>query len=305
MDDRYHYLQAFIAVGDTLSFSKAAKLIGISQPTISRQIKMLEDQLKCSLVMRNTHAVVLTSQGRELYDKVRPAFQNLLENLLDIERQSHELAGVIRVGTLQEIGQMVVMDLVLKFQKQHPKIRFHLKYQKTAETHERLQNGQLDFAITAIPFTTESIQSHPLFYEEAVVVTRKQNTLLEERTDDTAIPFVIYRDDDTLIEGFLRKIKRIKPQQILPLIIVNSQSSMVKALLATDAYAIMPYHSVAAEIKAGKLKVAAETAVRNRFYLSFHGGGHIDAKCRAFKEFFTNSSSELRSGDSLVYFKDR
>lgn len=303
MDDRYQYLQAFIALGETLSFSKAAKVAGISQPTISRQIKALEDQLKSPLVLRNTHSVVLTKQGKELFERTRPLVRNLMDILADMERQSGELAGTINIGTQEEIGQVVIMDLILAFQKRHPKINFNLQYLKTHDTHTRLRAGSLDFVITSIPFTTESIVSFPLFQEEAIIVTRKQNHKNLEDLRGQALPFVLYRDDDTLLEALVKKSKSIKRQHIVPVITVNAQRSMIKALLAGNHYAIVPYHSVMEEIKTGKLRVASPLFIRNRFYLSHHYIDLLDRKSRIFKKDFMESCDSLQKENKLIYFK--
>lgn len=303
MDDRYQYLQAFIALGETLSFSKAASIVGISQPTISRQIKALEDQLKCPLVLRDTHSVALTKQGKELFNRARPLVRNLLDVLADMERQSGELAGTINIGTQEEIGQVVIMDLILSFQKRHPKINFQLLYLKTHDSHTQLRAGSLDFVITSIPFTTESIVSFPLFQEEAIIVTRKQNPKNLEDLRGQSIPFVLYREDDTLLDALVKKSKSIKRQQIVPVITVNAQRSMIKALLTGNHYAIVPYHCVMDEIKSGKLRVASSLFIRNRFYLSHHYNDLLDRKSRIFKKDFMASCESLQKENALIFFK--
>jgi DNA-binding transcriptional LysR family regulator len=125
MNDQLHALRLFVRVARVGSFSRAAKEMKLSQPTASRTIALLEQELGATLLTRTTRAVTLTEAGREYLDKV----QLILDALDDADtavRGGGELRGAVRVGSSSSLASRVLIPLLEKFSTEYPGITIEL-----------------------------------------------------------------------------------------------------------------------------------------------------------------------------------
>src|SRR5262245_20573184 len=110
-------LESFISLSETLSFTKTAKALGLTQPSISRQLKQLEEQLGIQLFFRDRHRVELTPEGKEFKGSLTP----LLRELRLVFEQSREKMskpeGLLSFCCYPEIGQYFFMRILLTFQE--------------------------------------------------------------------------------------------------------------------------------------------------------------------------------------------
>ncbi|MEO0770547.1 MAG: LysR family transcriptional regulator [Cyanobacteria bacterium J06649_4] len=122
--DRLSLLQTFVRIADTGSISAAAREMGLSQPSASRQLAELESRFNAQLMRRTTHDLSLTAAGAELLADARRLLEEweaLEEKHLEVEG---ELSGKLKVVAPVALGQLYLLDMVIQFQRQHPKIDF-------------------------------------------------------------------------------------------------------------------------------------------------------------------------------------
>lgn len=125
--DRIDGFRLFVRVVETGSFSRAAVDLGVTQPTVTRQVAALEQRLGVRLVNRNTRRLSVTDAGRVYYERSK-ALLDLLEETehLTLDRQT-AFAGRIRIATSVAFGRRVVTPLILAFMKAHPEIEIDLR----------------------------------------------------------------------------------------------------------------------------------------------------------------------------------
>ncbi|MGM9615305.1 MAG: LysR family transcriptional regulator [Oscillospiraceae bacterium] len=178
-------LRSFIAVADTLSFSRAAEIMFLSQPALSRQIQELERELGVPLLTRTTRQVTLTAAGEEF----RRRAKEIISRLEKIPPDVKKLAGRARGEQLLHIGmdarvirdpgrRKVITDAVYAMRKQYPGLRalFHLlDYRGLIE---RLTDGRLDCALILDREleTDETIHGEVIGSEEMVLAFRSAHT---------------------------------------------------------------------------------------------------------------------------------
>jgi LysR family hydrogen peroxide-inducible transcriptional activator len=159
-------LSYLVAVAKTLHFGKAAAMVHVSQPTLSVQLKKLEDRLGVVLIERNNKNVRLTPAGKIIADKAT----RILQDIEAIKTYAHTLqdplAGDIHLGIIPTLGPYLMPQLVQTMHQKLPKISLWLHEQKTHTLIEQLQQGQLDLAIMALPINDESLTAIPLFTED-------------------------------------------------------------------------------------------------------------------------------------------
>jgi DNA-binding transcriptional LysR family regulator len=147
-------LRTFLAVADTRSFTRAAGLLGISQPTVSQQVRRLEEAAKRQLVARDTREVRLTDNG----DAMAGFARTILAAHAEAERyfSGSAMRGRLRFGAADDLAITTLPRILRHFRQQHPQINLELTVDQSGPLHRRLQAGHLDLIfIKQTPGTTE------------------------------------------------------------------------------------------------------------------------------------------------------
>src|ERR1700733_566391 len=143
MNDRMSALKVFVRVARTGSFSRAAKDLGLSQPSASRLITALERQVGASLLIRNTRAVALTDIGADYLARIEPALAMLDEANQTVQGTEH-LTGVLRVGLPASIAIRELMPYLPALLAKHPALRVDFSLE---DTHVDLVQDSIDVAL--------------------------------------------------------------------------------------------------------------------------------------------------------------
>src|SRR5580700_11476432 len=98
-----NYLEAFLTLSDTLSFTETARRLGLTQPSVSRQIKLLEEELKAQLFIRDKHAVRLSREGKEMRATLSPLVEEIRSAFTRSIERSQAVSGSLTVGCLPEV----------------------------------------------------------------------------------------------------------------------------------------------------------------------------------------------------------
>ena len=164
-------LRYLVAVADTGHFGKAAERCFVSQPTLSAQLKKLEDYLGVPLIERQPRGALLTPAGSEIVERARRII-DASDEVVDIARNHKDpLAGRLRVAFLPTIGPYLLPIVVPKLRKALPRLDLMLYEYQTAPMLEKLRAGELDLGILALPIDIDGLVTRPL-YDEPFVYQR-------------------------------------------------------------------------------------------------------------------------------------
>jgi len=158
-------LQYIIAVADSRHFGKAAKRCFVSQPTLSGQVKKLEDELGVTIFERTNRSVEITPGGETIVTHARQIMEQV-DVIRQLARaQQDPLAGPLRLGAIPTLSPYL-MPLILKpLQKQYPQMHLVLSEELTDALLERLRNHEIDAALLATPVDEQDLETLPLFDE--------------------------------------------------------------------------------------------------------------------------------------------
>ncbi|MED5373736.1 MAG: LysR family transcriptional regulator [Myxococcota bacterium] len=137
----------FVAVAKEMSFSKAAKALGVGKATVSRSVARLEAELGVELLHRTTHAVALSTAGSELYERAAPHVAALAQAVRQLPERAEEPSGLLRLTATHDFGTVVLPELLAQFGRRHPDIRFDVHL--TNEAVDLVAEG-FDLAIRAV-----------------------------------------------------------------------------------------------------------------------------------------------------------
>lgn len=162
----HRLLEYFVAVGEELHFTKAADKLNISQPTLSQQIRILEQEMGTPLFHRSGKKNYLTQAGHILMEHARRVFHELDQAKLEI----NELAGMKRGKlSLGCSGNHLLLNTLISFHRQFPGIELTITELATEETCEGLLHNKLDLGVVFLPIKHEQLVSTPLYNEELIL----------------------------------------------------------------------------------------------------------------------------------------
>ncbi|CAM4292212.1 LysR substrate-binding domain-containing protein [Paenibacillus phoenicis] len=172
----HRLLEYFIAVGEDLHFTKAAERLGITQPTLSHQIRLLEQELGTALIQRIGKKNHLTQAGSILLEHARRVIYEVEQAKLEIGQLTGVQRGQLRIGCS---GNHLLEDKLISFHRQYPGIELTVLELATEETRAGLLANQLDLGVVFLPLQDEHIVSRPLFDEALVLVVSSQHAYAE------------------------------------------------------------------------------------------------------------------------------
>ena len=158
-------LEYFVRVAELGSFSKAAMVINIAQPALSRQVRLLESDLKATLLTRTGRGVILTEVGQRLFDHSIGILQLVARATEDVEASRDEPAGRIVIGLPPSIGRCLTRPLVEAFRRSLPKARLAIVEGLSTHLTEWIATGRVDLGLVHNPEPGPAIEVTPVLDE--------------------------------------------------------------------------------------------------------------------------------------------
>jgi LysR family hydrogen peroxide-inducible transcriptional activator len=191
-------LRYLVAVADCRHFGRAAERCFVSQPTLSAQLKKLEEYLGVQLVERQPNNVSLTEAGAQIVSRARRILE-ASEEVVTLARSHRDpLAGRLRMALLPTIGPYLLPRVSQALRKALPRLELQLYEYQTEPMLEKLQAGEIDVGILALPVHLEGMEARELFTEPFVVAMPDQHKLAKRetvRTDDLKGETVLLLED--------------------------------------------------------------------------------------------------------------
>lgn len=144
-------LQYFLAVAREESITKAAEVLHMTQPPLSRQLKDLEDELGKQLFIRGNRKVTLTEEGMILRRRAEEMVELMEKTKAEVGLSGQSIAGDIYIGGGETEGFRIISKVAEKVRSNHPGIRYHLYSGNADDVSERIDRGLLDFGILIEP----------------------------------------------------------------------------------------------------------------------------------------------------------
>jgi DNA-binding transcriptional LysR family regulator len=180
---RLKQLEDFLAVVECGSIRSAARVLGVSQPAITRSVRRLETDLGAHLLQRTPQGIALTDRGQAFFRRVRAAHAELLKAQDEFTKGS-ATEGCVSFGVGPTVGALVVPEAVANFRIHFPRIRLRIVEGFPQHVAPLVKDGTLDFGVGPRPQRKgdSTLTLKPLFTHELAVVGRKGHTLRRARS---------------------------------------------------------------------------------------------------------------------------
>jgi LysR family hydrogen peroxide-inducible transcriptional activator len=162
-------LRYLVAVADTRHFGRAAERTFVSQPTLSAQLKKLEEYLGVQLIERAPKRVSLTAAGEEIVERARRIL-DAGDEIVEIAKGHRDpLAGRLKLALLPTIGPYLLPNVAAKLRKGLPRLELMLYEYQTDPMLEKLHSGEIDVGILALPAQMDGLDTYELYKEPFMV----------------------------------------------------------------------------------------------------------------------------------------
>lgn len=163
-------LRLFIHVAELGGFAKAADVLNVGQPTLSRQIRALEVDLGTTLFHRNGRGVALTAEGARFVDHARGVLHAAEAAVQVLHRDNRRLAGRVVFGLTPSVGRLLIPELVRRFRDELPSASLSIVNLLSVALQDHMRAGRLDFAIMHRPLPSREISVSTLSIEDLYLI---------------------------------------------------------------------------------------------------------------------------------------
>ncbi|CUH40144.1 Morphology and auto-aggregation control protein [Jannaschia seosinensis] len=171
---QFRYL---VAVADTRHFRRAAESVHVTQPTLSVQLRELEEKLGIQLVERSRAGVTLTPLGTEVAARARAVLRDVADIAALARAGADPLTGTVRVGVVGSLGSYFLPLVIPGLHEIYPTLKFYVREGTSRDLLGRLRDGTLDVLFFPLPVEEPSLTVAPLFHEPLLVVMPADHAL--------------------------------------------------------------------------------------------------------------------------------
>src|SRR5262245_28580018 len=202
-----HQLRYFVAVAQAGGFSRAAERCFVSQPSLSQQIKKLEENLRHRLFERLGRRVVLTDAGRALLERATAILAAIDDTDRLIRDGNNSGGGQLSIGAIPTVAPFILPPVLERFLRSNPSVEVTVHEDLTANQVEAVAAAERDLALVALPILDDRLEAEALFTEPLYLALPRQHSLARRRRvslDDVRDePFIVLNEVHCLGEQIL------------------------------------------------------------------------------------------------------
>jgi LysR family nitrogen assimilation transcriptional regulator len=245
-------IKTFVHIGELRNYTRAAAFLHVSQPALSRQMRLLEAELNLKLFSRHGHGVELTNDGLSFLDRCRDFLTEFEQLREDFQSRATKKAaiGTVSIGLPVPATRFVTAQLLDDVRRDYPGLSVRLVEGFSALLHEWLLSGSLDLAILFEPRTTKILTSKPLLVEDLfAILSAKKASRRQKFVDaqDLESATLILPHRPHILRDLVDSL-HLKQVQIME---VDSTSLMVELARSGRGVTILPQGSVELAVRTG------------------------------------------------------
>lgn len=286
-------LKVFCAVAETGSFSKASKLVNLTQPAVSLQIQALEELYEAALFERTGKIITLTSAGKLLYKYA----QDILNLYSTVEKEINNLTGLskgnLQVGASSTIGNYLLPTVIIAFRKKYPKIDVNLLVSNTKGIVEMLNSGNVDIGLVEGDVSRQSLEIEKLLDDELVLIMSPDHPWVKRKNisiSELITQPVIMREDGSGTRQMIEKHlinNKISLSDLKISLVLGSTEAIKTAVEHGMGVSILSNWTVKKEAQFGTIKTNSfkDLQLTRSFSIIFHKRGSLSSTAKEFLEF--------------------
>jgi LysR family transcriptional regulator, transcriptional activator of the cysJI operon len=241
---------------ETKSFSKAAKLNGITQSAVSQQARSMERNFKALMIDRSQKQFNLTREGQRIYEAAKEILHVYEKLSSELQEMKKVISGTIRISTIYSIGLHELPPYIKKFLHDYPSVNVRIEYRRSNLVYEDILHNSVDFGLVAFPQKVRQIEMIP-FRDDRLVLIAHPNHPLAKASDVDIRTLASHRfigfDPDIPTRKAVDQIFRDYKLEITPVMEFDNIETVKRAVEIDHGIAIVPQATVMQEVRQGSL----------------------------------------------------
>lgn len=246
----------FADLVETKSFSKSAKLNGITQSAVSQQARAMEKHFKTLLIDRSQKQFQLTREGQRVYESAKEILLQYDKLASELQEMKKIVSGTIRISTIYSIGLHELPPYIKKFLHDYPSVNVRVEYRRSNLVYEDILHNSVDFGLVAFPLKARQIEILPFRNDRMVLIVPPQHALAKCEEVDlkqlTGYKFIGF-DPDIPTRKAIDQVFREHKIEIQPVMEFDNIETVKRAVEVDHGIAIVPQATVQQEVKQGTL----------------------------------------------------
>ncbi len=252
--------RVFMEVAANLSFSKAAQVLFVTQPAISKHVKALEDQYKVPLFERKGNSILLTEAGKKLNEYLLQAndIERKIEYELSILSNMSQAAGHLRLGASTTIALYILPPILSGFQKEYENVHIQLVNRNSEYVLNALLSHEVDLGIIEVDNKLTTVSYKPFMSDEVIPVCSANSPLAGKSLTLKQLvktPIALRERGSGTLNALLKALgdHHIKPAELNVKIRLGGTEALKNFLLADQCLGFMPRPSITRQLADGDL----------------------------------------------------
>jgi DNA-binding transcriptional LysR family regulator len=246
----------FADLVETKSFSKAAKLNGITQSAVSQQARAMERTFKTLMVDRSQKQFNLTREGQRIYEAAKEILHVYEKLESELQEMKKVISGTIRISTIYSIGLHELPPYVKRFLQEFPSVNVRIEYRRSNLVYEDILHNAVDFGLVAFPQKQRQIEMLPFRNDRLVLITHPNHPLAKGQMVELKTlaghKFIGF-DPDIPTRKAVDTIFRDNKLEITPVMEFDNIETVKRAVEIDHGIAIVPQATVQQELRQGTL----------------------------------------------------
>ncbi len=251
--------KVFISVAENLSFSKAAEVMFISQPAVTKHIKEMESALNLTLFERKGNRVFLTKAGKLAYEHLKSIRQLYREMEFELERLNDAFKGSLRIGASSTISQYVLPKILAAFHRRYPEIEIFLFNGNSFEMEQKLLANEIDLALVENMTSHQDLKYSNFMEDDIIAVAASSGVYGKIKsislTDIFNIPIILREQGSGSLQVILNALAKhsIELQELNVAFHLGSTEAIKNFLPEFDGIALISEKALAKEFRLREL----------------------------------------------------
>jgi LysR family transcriptional regulator, transcriptional activator of the cysJI operon len=246
----------FADLVETKSFSKAAKLNGITQSAVSQQARSMERNFKTLMIDRSQKQFNLTREGQRIYEAAKEILHVYEKLESELQEMKKVISGTIRISTIYSIGLHELPPYIKKFLHDYPAVNVRVEYRRSNLVYEDILHNSVDFGLVAFPQRVRQIDMIPFRNDRLVLIAHPNHPLAKSAEVDMKVlaqhKFIGF-DPDIPTRKAVDQIFRDYKLEITPVMEFDNIETVKRAVEIDHGIAIVPQATVIQEVRQGTL----------------------------------------------------
>jgi LysR family transcriptional regulator, transcriptional activator of the cysJI operon len=298
----FDQLRLFVDLVREQNFTKVAERNNITQPAVSLSIQKLEEELRTRLLERTTRKVLVTEEGRILYEYARDILAKAQEAKAVLQERQDRVLGTIRMATVHSVGLYELPATLKEYIRRYPEVNLHIEYKLSDQVYHAVADGEADLGLVAYPEERGGVVAVPFFEDELVLICSSEHALARKEIvrlrDLNGCAFVAFEAEIPTRKAIDAMFHRNDVRVDIRMQCDNIEilKKMVEVGLGIS---MVPLLSVRHEERSGALTILriADQVVRRPLALIHRKGKALSRPQRAFVDLLTTEGAALLAQD--------